>query len=149
MSGLFFNDKVSKVIDTIPAFNSTNDLVSVDSKFKKVIRNVMCILTTMKETFIYRNNIGTSAMAMEFELLIDSTINNLKMELEYELKRSISGNLKELKITKNTKHKNMLDVLIVLSIENKKDLHLLVNMQPKGIISLESAVEKVVNYVIS
>lgn len=149
MSGLFFNDKVSKVIDTIPAFNSTNDLVSVDSKFKKVIRNVMCILTTMKETFIYRNNIGTSAMAMEFELLIDSTINNLKMELEYELKRSISGNLKELKITKNTKHKNMLDVLIVLSIENKKDLHLLVNMQPKGIISLESAIEKVVNYVIS
>ena len=44
---------------------------------------------------------------------------------------------------------NYLQILIVLKVEDKSDLHLVVNMNEKGAVELESAVEKIVKYVIS
>lgn len=147
MSGLFFKSGVNNTIDPIPSFNNLNDIVSVDSKFKKILRDVMCILTTMKDTFIYRENLGSYAPTMQFEAATQVNIDMLKNDLENELRRSLKVNLKNIDVVKS--ETNYLQILIVLKVEDKSDLHLVVNMNSKGAVELDSAVEKIVKYVIS
>ena len=147
MSGLFFKSGVNKTIDIIPSFTNLNDIISVDSKFKKIVRDVMCILTTMKDTFIYRENLGTHAPTMEFEAATQINIDMLKTDLENELRRALKVNLKNISIEKQDK--KFLQISIVLKVEDKSDLNLVVNISKDGAVELDSAVEKIVKYVIS
>ena len=63
------------------------------------------------------------------------------------VKGARAHNLKNIDVVKS--ETNYLQILIVLKVEDKSDLHLVVNMNSKGAVELDSAVEKIVKYVIS
>jgi len=136
-----------KSIDVLPEFNSNFDFSVVDDELKKILRDIMSILTLRAGSLIYQPDVGTKLFDYMWENITKDLISKLELEMKYSLEASLNIKLKSLKVERDKTDVHQVNISLSIILSETSDLDIILFLSKQGVITVEKA-SKVISKII-
>jgi len=145
---MFLTNTIKKnTIDILPEFNSRFDFVVIDDQLKKILRDIMAILTLRQGSLVYQLDKGTKLFDYLWENISSDLLERIQLEMKYSLETSLNIKIKELKVERDQKDVHQINIYISIILSEDADFKIVLALQKQGIITVEEA-SKVISKVI-
>jgi len=144
---MFLKNKIKQEsVDILPEFNSNKNFMSINKPLQKVVRDILVILSTRKNSLIYQPGKGSILYDSLWDNITTGLIERLKIDIETNIARSSNLVLKKLNI-ENTDNKSI-NIDIILNVNYSTDLQVIADLNEKGYLTLEKATEIITETII-
>jgi len=145
---MFLTNKIKQnSIDILPEFNDNFDFSVVDDELKKILRDLMAILTLRKGSLVYQLDIGTELFDYLWENITHELLHKVEVEMKYSLEASLNIKINSLHVERDEKKVHQVNIELSIMLSENSDLAISMTLSKQGIISIKDA-SKVISEII-
>jgi len=144
---MFLKNKIKQdTVDILPEFNSNKNFLSISKPLQKVVRDILVILSTRKNSLMYQVGKGSILYDSVWDNITLGLIQRMNIDIETNISRASSLTLKHLDI-RNIDNKS-LEIDLTLNVDSSIDLQVIADLNKKGYLTLKSATEIITETII-